>query len=73
MFTNIKLQNAVVDFVREITDCNQTLVFYLVMSASVSSIDSVTVELSRQIDLLTGCGFDYVFRYVRNLNTLYNV
>lgn len=71
MFNNIKLSAAVVDLVREIIDCNERLVYYLLMAASISDIESVIESLCHQIDSLTGCGFTYIYRNVCNFRTLY--
>lgn len=51
----------------EITDCNRTLVFHLILAASSSDLDSIVESCCKNIDLLTGCGYGFIYSKVVSL------
>lgn len=45
----------------EITDCNHTVVFHLILAAACSDFDAVIESCCKNIDMLTGCGYDFIY------------
>lgn len=47
-----------------ITDCNHTVVFHLILAAASSDFDAVIESCCKNIDMITGCGYDYIHDHV---------
>lgn len=63
----LKIMNNYIDFqyecnklASEITDANHTLVYHLILAAASSDFDDVVNSCCKNLDLVTGCGFDFI-------------
>lgn len=51
----------------EITDCNFTVVFHLILTAASSDFDFVIESCCKNLDKITGCGYDFIYDKVVSL------